>query len=275
MADNQAQQAQTDLNISRALADQELPGADVRPGTEFPDDLLESLLGGTPDGQSATSDDSEPDSPGTDEKPSLNTLADAAGGPDKLYKMTVSLGDEEGTATVEQLKDEALAARRHVKQRETFDAERTEFSNQKLKYMQELQYAAQALGPEALKDEKLAPVREFFANQQATEDRILKSTVTDWDDRKPDLGKFLSAEYGAPEGVLDQPAPAWVRKALYDQWQLHERMKGIATKRKAAKAVSTPRNSDTRKADNIRGAQEVANHGGDQIDAAVKLLFSE
>lgn len=266
--DNQQQQKQTALNVEQAIASEELPGADLSSGTNLPDDLLLKLVG-TPDGQSTTSE-SEPEPSGTEDQPSLNNLAEAAGGSDKLFQLTVALGDEEGTATIEQLKDDALAYRRGTRQQEGFEQERTSFANEKLRHMQQLQYAVTALGTD-VSEEQLQPLRQMVERNQQVEDQILTTAVPGYEQDRPELSAFLSSEYGAPTEALSQPAPAWVRKALHDWWSMTQRIKTVAEQRKPSKAAKTTRNPDTARSDTVHKARVSA--GSDPIGAAVDVLF--
>jgi hypothetical protein len=238
---------------------------------DIPDAVLEALQG-TVAAQSGDSD-SEPAAEGDEvETVSLNTLAEAAGGPEQLYNMTLSLGDELGSATVEQIKDEAVAYRKGQAQRSQFESSQTEFANEKLRYQQELQQVVAALGPDAISDQKLAPVREFFHRQQAAEDQMLANVVPDWDSSKDAIGNYLASEYGAPTGVLELPAPAWVRKLIYDHHKLNERIKAVAERRKAPKAQkSAPANVAA--TDNAKAAVNQSRRGHNPVDAIAKLLI--
>ena len=269
--DNPAQASELAVQSSLTHNAGEPADSLVAQGEEFPDELLQELLGGTPEGQSATSD-GEGEPQGIADDLTLNALADAAGGADKLYKLTVSLPDEQGTASIEELKADATAYRKGQARETELQTERTDFSNQKLKYAQELQQVVTAIGPEALSDERMAPVRQFFAQQQQTEDRILAASVPDWEERVPEIGAFLSSEYGAPQGALEMPAPAWARKALYDWHQFNQRLQAVAEKRKPSKAQATKRNPVTSRTDRISSAIAKAKAGGDPIDAIAALL---
>jgi len=270
--DNQEQSEQASQSSLLAEAE-ESADSTSRPEGGLSDDELRDLLGGTPEPESGHSD-SEPEG---ERKPpkraSLNTLAEAAGGPEALYNLTVSLPDSQGNATIEELKADATAYRKGNSLADQLQTDRTEFSNEKLRYVQQLKTAVSSLGPEALTDAKLAPVREFFNQQQQQEDSLLAMSVPDWDKRMPDIAEFMTSEYGAPEGALEQPAPAWVKKALYDWHAFNKRLKKVSEKRKPpAPAVKTARSPDTARTDQISSAIARAKRGGDPIDAIALLL---
>lgn len=263
-----------------ASVGEELPGREFKPGTEFDDDLLAALQGTVAPPESGDSD-SEATAEGTPSAaPSLNDLAKSRGlDLDDLYKATVSLPDEQGAVTLQELKNGAAKFLKSESATQTLDTDRTEFANQKLRYMSELQQAIAALPAELLKDEtKLAPVAEFIQSQQAQQDRLLLEVIPDWQDtavkaRDSDgITAFLGAEYGAPAEAWAQPAPAWARKLVYDHWQLHQRMKDIATKRKAPKGAKTGNNASAAVQDRQSRAVASARQGGDKLSAIVDLL---
>jgi len=259
---------------------EELPTSDTGPGTEFPDELLDQLIGGTQSAQSSTSD-SETAPEGTSEKPqTLNALAKSKGlDLDDLYNATIALPDEQGEMTLSELKNQAAKFKQGGTQRESLVQDETEFANAKLRYMSELQQAVAALPAEVLQDEeKLAPVAQFIQTQQAQQDRLLLGVIPGWQDEavkardNDGIKEFIAGEYGAPPASWDQPAPAWIRKLVYDHWQLNERMKAISQKRKTSKAAKSGANAASAATDRKRGAVARANATGEQLDAIVQLI---
>jgi len=269
-----------ELRNVAARAGEELPTSDTGPGTEFPDELLHELLGTTA-GQSATSDSEDAPEGTPDKQPTLNALAESKGlNLDDLYKATIALPDEQGSVTLEELKNQATKFRKGTASSEKLTQDETEFANTKLRYMSELQQAVAALPQDVLQDEgKIRPVAEFIQSQQAQQDRLLLEVIPGWHDEavkakdNDGIKEFIASEYGAPSAAWDQPAPAWARKLVYDHWQISQRMKEISTKRKKAKAAKSGANVPTAATDRKRGAAARSNASGDQIDAIAQLLM--
>lgn len=267
--DNQPQVAE--LSIGSEAMSEDISQA-VPAGAEIPDEILSKLVG-KPAGKQPETDNAATDAESSEPPKSLNDLADAAGGPDELYKMVVSLSEEMGTATVEELKADATAYRKGQRQQEKFETSQTDFSNQKLRYMTELQQAVAAIPPDQWTEERRIQVGAFIRQQQDRQDAILVESVPGWDDRvtrerdEKSIRDYLSTSYGAPTEAYDQPAPAWAKKLIYDHWKLNQRMSNLATKRrKPPKSSGQGANVDTAAKDRIAGAK------GSKLDSIVALL---
>ena len=82
-----------------------LPGSTDTTGVEFGDDLLAELVG-----KPVVKAEAEPQDGSPPATPNLNDQWTAAGGAlDDLYKGTVDLSGDMGTATIQELKDDATA----------------------------------------------------------------------------------------------------------------------------------------------------------------------
>ena len=244
-------------------------------GADIPDELLETLLGKAASPDSGESE-SEGSPAGKPEQPTFNALATQHGAdPDALYKATLSLPDDLGTASIEQLKDEAVKFRKGKAQNTAFDDERTEFANTKLRAMQELQAMVVSVPKEHQSEQLRQQYDAYIGEQQGQQEQILLATLPQWSDQAvkaqdhADM-RALTAQYGLPSEFIDTPMMAGVKKLIHDYTQLKMRIEGIKGKRKQPKnkgAGAVPHH-DAGSADRVKAA--VAK--GDKIGAIAQLL---
>lgn len=257
------------------------PGAGAPPvhreeaGADISNETLASLLGKAAPPESGQSENGE-EQAGKPVEPTFNALAQQHGvDPDALYKATVTLPDELGTATIEQLKDDAAKFRKGKAQSTAFDEERTDFANVKLRAMQELQAMVVSVPQEHQSPELKQAYDAYIAQQQGQQDQILQAALPAWSDqavkaKDHDDMRALTAQYGLPSEFIDSPMMAGVKKMIHDYTQLKLRIDGIKGKHKQprSKGSGSVPHHDAGSADRVKAA--VAK--GDKIGAIAQLL---
>jgi len=261
--DNQTTEATPQQGIS-------LPGVADTTGVEFSDDLLADLVGKPAPTEPADQDGSPPVTP------TLNDQWTARGGDlEDLYKGTVDLSGDMGTATIQELKDDATAYRKGQAQRVELTDEQAEFGNEKLRHMQELQAIVAAIPTEHVSEELKAAGAAFVERQQEQQDRILLAAVPRWGDQAVKATdrtamRALTAEYGLPGQFIDMPMMAGVTKLIHDFTQLRLRIDGIKGKQKSptSKGSKATASVTSTQADGVNSAI----NAGDKLGAIAKLL---
>jgi len=249
---------------------------DQQAGADIPDPLLEALLGkAAPAPEAGTDEESEP--AGKQAEPTFNAIALQQGlDPDALYKGTIQLPDDLGTASIEQLKDDAVKFRKGKAQNSAFDEERTSFANEKLRASQELMGIVASIPKEHVSEQLKQQYDAYISQAQHQQDQILLATMPSWADTAvkakdhADMQAFISASYGAPTEFINTPMAAWLKKLILDYTQLRQRIDGIKGKRKEPKGKgsgSVPHH-DASSADKVKS--QVAS--GDRIGAIATLL---
>ena len=257
------------------------PDSLVAPGSDIPDEIINDLLGIAADPEKGQSD--EGDEPaGTSDEATFNALAKQHGlDPEALYKATVKLPDELGTASVEQLKDEAAAYRKGEAQRTAFADERTTFANQKLQAMQELQALIGAI-PESQRSQQLIEQATAFQKRYIEQqDGLLLQVIPTWADPavktrdRQMMASLLTKSYGVPDALLDLPLPAGLKKMIFDYAELRQRMEGIKSRQSArtSKATKSTKPQSTAQQDRFNGLKSSVDSGKQsKIDAIAQLL---
>jgi len=248
-----------------------LPGSTDTTGVEFGDDLLAELVG-----KPVVKAEAEPQDGSPPATPNLNDQWTAAGGVlDDLYKGTVDLSGDMGTATIQELKDDATAYRKGQAQLAEFTDEKTEFANEKLRNMQELQAVVAAIPKEHISEQLKQQLGAYQAAHQEQQERILLQAIPSWADqavkaKDAQTMVALAAQYGLPAAALDAMTEAGWLKLVYDYAQLKQRIAGIKDKRKEpkAKGSTVTASVSTTQADGVKAAL----NSGDQLGAIAKLL---
>ena len=254
---------ETDDTVEGSAPNPDAPGGDV------PDSIIE-LLQGTVEPESGNSE-SEGDPQGTEADPELTKL------PDDMYKAVVSLPDELGTATVEELKDAYTASRKHEGQASALAEEQERFANDKLRYMQAIKALESKLPENAT--EVLEAANQAKAVYDQEQQALLEQVIPGWKDpevKRRDAEQIL--ELGKTYGpttvnALAQIGDAGLMKLVYDYTKLRGRISDIQSKRRETKPKtqkSKPTVS-TDAADRKRTAQALAERG-DKLGAVAALL---
>ena len=258
-----------------AIDSTEVQSSPVQGDPDVSDQLLHTLLGTV-----AEPDKGEPDSDGEPDgkpaKPTLNDLATKSGlSLDDLYKVTVGLPDEQGTATLQEIKNDATAFRKGQAQSAALVDEQTEFANEKLRVMQELQAVVATIPAEHQSDALKQQYSAYRRQHQVAQERILLEAIPSWQDqavKAKDAAAMvaLTQEYGLPAAALDQLTEAGWLKLVFDYTQLRQRIAGIKGKQKPAKArgAKSASGQPTAAADSVKAALAK----GDKLGAMAALL---
>lgn len=239
----------------------------------IPDSVLEALAGTPkpPDSGDADGQQTAGTPPAT-----LNDLAQANGlDLDALYSATVSLPDEQGTATLEELKNQATAFRKSEAERAQLSQDQTDFANRKLTALQELNSLLNAIPADKVDEDlrqAIGQQRQAFREQQ---DRLILEVIPDWSDNAKKAADregmaAMMAEYGLPAGALDQIIDAGAQKMVYDYWKLKTRLAAIMGKRGSQGTTATKRTpvASTAATDRANATAKA----GDSIGAIAQLI---
>ena len=240
-----------------------------QPGGEVEDSIIE-LLQGTVEPESGNSE-SEGEPQGTEAQPDLTKL------PDDMYKAVVSLPDELGTATVEELKDAYTASRKHEGQASALAEEQERFANDKLRYMQAIKALESKLPENAT--EILEAANQAKAVYDQEQQALLEQVIPGWKDpeiKRRDAEQIL--ELGKTYGpttvnALAQIGDAGLMKLVYDYTKLRGRISDIQSKRRETKPKTqkSKPSASTDAADRNQRIRGMAAKG-DTVGAIAELL---
>ena len=268
------------------MDNQETEGAEVPTGLTTPDGdetdrAIDALLGIAAVPASGDSD-GEPAKPGTAPAATLNAIATQAGlDPEALYKATIALPDEQGTATLEDLKNQATKYRKSEAQRTALADERTEFANQKLQALAELQTLVASIPQEHVSEDLRMQATAYQQQYNGQQDGLLLQVIPEWADPavkakdREDMASLLLTSYGVPANLLDLPLPAGLKKLVFDYTKLRQRIEGIKSKQsaRAAKATKGTKPQATAQQDRLNGINASVKAGTtSKIDAIAQLL---
>lgn len=188
-------------------------------------------------------------SSGSDEQTTLTKFNDLAGATemelDALYKLEVSLSDDDEPVTIEQLKDS-------YKERADFDLKVIEFEEQRTQQEQdlmraksELQEILQALPKNAVKPEVLERIRAKSEETTKQERQKTLEVIPEWKDadkRQTDIAAMAEhlQGYGFPANYLQQVVSHQHLKYIRDNMLRERRIREAIAKVRSGKPAKTP-----------------------------------
>jgi len=260
----------------------EVPTGLTTPDGDETDRVLEVLLGtaaapvkGDSDGEQAPQ--------GKAEEATLNALARASGQDLEAFFKTATIGlpNEQGTVTLQEAKNDAASWRKSEAQRTAFADERTEFANQKLQALQELQTLVASIPQEHISQDLKQQATAYQQQYNGQQDNLLLQVISEWSDPAvkardlQDMTSLLTTSYGVPGALLDMPLPAGLKKLIFDYTKLRQRIEGIKGKQssRSAKATKATNPQATSQQDRLNGINASVKSGKiDKIDAIAQLL---
>lgn len=207
--------------LDEAVAKLLFPEADQNPGTGEPADSDEP--GTAPD----EADKAAKPVPGT-------ALKDALGKDANYWAMTVPVGDDGESVTIEALKDAYTQRKRTEREAQELDSQRGEWRAEEYRQRRDLQMAIQALQqPGGLNRDNVERLQTLQRNWVEREQNLVKQVAPDalTDQAAESLARH-AARYGASRQEVGQvrEAAGWVQLIMHDWAVMQERKAEIQSK---------------------------------------------